>query len=181
MDSPAIRRKAERVLDAAGVAQPPVPVEQLARQCGAVVRYQPFADQLSGMLVRRGKDWIIGVNSLDAEARQRFTIAHELGHLLIHGKTDAVFVDRSFPVRFRDSRAATGTDPREVEANRFAAELLMPAGFLLDDLAEEEETDGLDADELITRLARRYDVSEQAMTIRLTNLGLGDVLGSSLA
>ena len=60
-------------------------------------------------------------------------------------------------------------DPHEIEANQFAAALLMPEAFLracLDQLGENP-----DVEESIRRLAQRFDVSAQAMTIRLTSLG----------
>ena len=139
-----------------------------------IVRYQPFAGQLSGMIVPAGDHCVIGVNSLEAPVRQRFTIAHELGHFHLHPARE--FVDRSFATRFRNELARAGVDSDEIEANRFAAELLMPVEFVHKDLAD-VEIDVADADELIERLAKRYQVSKQAMTIRLTTLGLGSALG----
>ena len=73
-------------------------------------------------------------------------------------------------MRFRDSKSSEGTDRYEVEANRFAAELLMPETFLLKDFSERDESK--DVDEIVEWLAARYRVSKQAMTIRLTNLRL---------
>jgi Zn-dependent peptidase ImmA (M78 family) len=133
----------------------------------------PFAgdaDDVSGMLYRDAHKTIIGVNESDHENRQRFTIAHELGHLHLH-PVDRLHLDRNFRVAFRDSRSSTGADVREVEANEFAAELLMPAEMLRKDL-EGRAIDIEDDSKLIEGLARTYQVSVQAMTYRLTNLGL---------
>jgi Zn-dependent peptidase ImmA (M78 family) len=162
------------LLGNAGVVEAPVPVERIARDLGVIVRYQPFAGQLSGMIVPAGETCVIGVNSLEAPVRQRFTLAHELGHFHLHPEKE--FVDRSFATRFRNERSSAGVDTEEIQANRFAAELLMPIDFLHADIAD-EEIDVADADELIERLAKRYQVSKQAMTIRLTTLGLGSALG----
>lgn len=129
------------------------------------------------MLVRAGERWVIGVNSLDAPARQRFTIAHELGHMLLHGKQQDMFIDRSHAVVFRRAGKSDQSERREIEANGFAAEILMPRDFLLADWENEKNIDGFDAEALIAKLARRYQVSSQAMTIRLTVLGLGRILG----
>lgn len=60
------------------------------------------------------------------------------------------------------------TDEREIEANQFAAELLMPRQFLDRDL--EALPDEIEAEEAITRLAHHCEVSIQAMTVRLTAL-----------
>ena len=111
---------------------------------------------------------IIGVNKDHAPVRQRFTIGHEIGHLLLHDH-DEVHVDRDFRVRMRSGASSQGTDRDEMEANRFAAELLMPLRLLRDDV-ESCEFDLTDDDELRS-LARRYGVSSQALAIRLNALG----------
>jgi len=70
----------------------------------------------------------------------------------------------------RDERSSEGTDEHEIEANIFAAELLMPAAFLERDLEQLDPADLLDEDGLIS-LAAAYRVSPQALTFRLANLG----------
>ena len=86
----------------------------------------------------------------------------EMGYSGIH-------VDRSFPARRRNERSAQAIDPDEIEANAFAAELLMPATMLEDDLLELSLD--YEDDELFKRLADNYLVSLQAIIFRLTNLG----------
>ena len=113
---------------------------------------------------------MIGVNSHHAPTRQRFTIAHEIGHYLLGKDEDQLHVDRGFDLKLRDLTARTGTDATEIKANRFAAELLMPEPFLRED-AERLALDPFD--EKGTReFARRYGVSMQALVIRLGTLGL---------
>ena len=74
---------------------------------------------------------IIGVNALHHPNRQRFTVAHECGHLILHKAqiTKEVHVDKDFPMLMRDSVSAAGVNEMEIEANVFAAELLMPGSF----------------------------------------------------
>lgn len=162
------RRRAQQLLTKGGVISPPVPLERLAETCSAVIRYEPFEGELSGMVHRRpdGKA-VIGVNSSHSANRQRFTIAHELGHLLLHGEEE-VHIDEKRPLGRRDEVSSQAVDPREIEANQFAAELLMPASFV------RVRVDALDPstsmEEAIDLLAREFDVSSQAMTHRLTNL-----------
>ena len=118
------------------------------------------------MLVRSGdNEAVIGVNSAHHINRQRFTIAHELGHLCLHKGKD-VHIDRSFRVNRRDERSAQAIDPIEIEANRFAAELLMPHDMILDDIIEFDIED----DEELKKLADKYQVSLQALTLRINNL-----------
>ena len=174
-----VKNRARRLLRAAGVEGPPVPVEAVAKACGAFVRYRPYSGDFSGLLARTGKQWVIGINSLDAPARQRFSVAHELGHLLLHAPTEP-HIDhaRDFQVRFeRGPAASAGIDPNEIAANQFAAELLMPEAFLREDL-KGTPLHLIDAEDLIANLAERYEVSQQAMTIRLTTLGFLSLLGA---
>lgn len=165
-----VRKKARELLETAGVRDAPVPVDDLARQAGAEISFEPFDDGVvDGMLMRQSGRTIIGVNALNARVRQRFTIAHELGHLVLHPQHE-FHVDKRYTVRFRNDNSSTGEDPAEVEANQFAAELLMPRDFVDRDWAA--LPDDLDIETAIAQLARRYGVSVQAMTIRLGVLGL---------
>jgi Zn-dependent peptidase ImmA (M78 family) len=79
-------------------------------------------------------------------------------------------VDRQFQVRLRNKASSEGTDLEEQEANLFAAELLIPSSFLEDDLDRVEFVD-LEDEAVVSRLAKRYKVSTQAMTFRLHYLG----------
>lgn len=166
-----IRSKVEKLLAQCGVRDAPVPVENIAEALAIVVQREPTDDDLSGFLykARRGNKAVIGVNANHHPNRQNFTIAHELGHFLLHD-VDDVHVDRGFNVRLRSETSSQGTDVEEKEANLFAAELLMPARLLEDDLDEISAFD-LDDEEATRKLARRYGVSTQAMMFRLANLG----------
>jgi len=168
-----IRRKrvkaiVSRLLRDEEISEPPVPVDQVARHLGLHVRHVPFEGEISGSIIRRGEDVLVGVNSVHHENRQRFTLAHEIGHFLLH-KGDRVILDRSFRVNLRDTNENNIEDPEEVEANLFAAELLMPEKFLVDSLRNKKID--IEEDDMIETLANNYKVSPQAMTYRLVNLG----------
>jgi Zn-dependent peptidase ImmA (M78 family) len=92
--------------------------------------------------------------------RRRFTVAHEIGHWVLHAQTAASAVRFC---RVTDVPEAP-RDPREREANRFAAELLMPE----DSIRAEVASGGLQPE----LLADRFAVSPLAMRWRLYNLGL---------
>lgn len=164
------RKFARELLRDANVKSAPIPVERLAKHLGAVIKYEPFDGDLSGM-VHRTKDGgaVIGVNSLHPIARRRFTLAHEIGHLLLH-KNEDLHVDEHNPIGLRTKKSGLAVDAKEIEANQFAAELLMPQEMLAKDL--EDLPARLPVDEAIDRLAQKYEVSAQAMTIRLSALGL---------
>lgn len=161
-----IREVAEEVLVRSGIRKAPVPVDQIAGLLGATVKYSPFDGELAGVLVRGEGRVVIGVNASHHTNRQRFTIAHECGHLLLHeGET---YVDKSFRVNLRDDVSSMAIDPEEIEANRFAAELLMPYRMLVEDL-QHHEID-FENEVVITSLAKKYGVSVQAMTHRIANV-----------
>ena len=167
--SATLRPIAKELLEAAAVKGPPVPVAAIAASLGATVRYAPFKGELAGMLIRDDAErgTVIGVNSLHHSNRQRFTIAHECGHLRLH-KGQQSYVDRSFRINRRDEVSSQATDAEEIEANRFAAELLMPYAMITEDLRT-RRPDIEDEDEL-RELADRYGVSLQALTLRIRSV-----------
>lgn len=162
-----INTEVDRLLTEAEIRQPPVPVERMARAAGAKVVYNDFKDEVSGVLIRREGTIVIGVAKEQSEERRRFTIAHELAHLLLHDGEE-IHVDKLFRVNLRSTSSSNAEDVEEIEANAFAASLLMPLSFLRADL----QGLVLDIDDVarIEGLARRYRVSTQAMTYRLMNI-----------
>ena len=163
------RRKAKSLLRTANVKSAPVPVEKIAEILGATIQFEPLSNDVSGMYFRQDDgSSIIGVNSAQALVRQRFTIAHEIGHLVLHD--EQLHVDESYPVRFRNSESSKATSAVEMESNRFAAELLMPLRMLRVEI--DRLPDELSFEEAIRHLAQRFQVSEQAMSIRLSALNV---------
>ncbi len=114
---------------------------------------------------------MIGVANSQSSQRQRFTIAHELAHLILHDGEE-VHVDKTFRVNLRSPLSSKAEDVEEIEANTFAASLLMPIGFLKPDL--QNVTLDIDDPSQIAKLADRYEVSTQAMTYRLMNIFMPD-------
>jgi Zn-dependent peptidase ImmA (M78 family) len=170
-----IRELVEKLLHQFNVTEGAVPVDRIVKSLGIEIKLDKVDDDLSGFLVREKKDQrrsIIGANKSHHPHRQRFTIAHELGHFLLH-EGETVHLDQyrqAFTINLRNSQSAKGEDNDEREANLFAAELLMPAKFLLHDL-QGRNLDLLGDTPFLERLARKYKVSEQALTFRLANLG----------
>ena len=161
--------RARQLLARLGVQSAPTPVEKVAKALGAQVRFSPFDDELAGMVYVKDGVPIIGVNSLHHPNRQRFTIAHELGHLELHREmiTSKVHVDKNFPVLMRDPKSATGTELVEIQANQFAAELLMPRKLIDQELAGKKFD--IDDQGPIEELAKRFRVSRQALEYRIRN------------
>lgn len=113
----------------------------------------------------------IWINRFDAPTRQRFTIAHEIGHSVLHLQAGDAFsepealIDADLTAFRTETPPATSVDyEREREANAFAAALLMPRPLLQETLLRRPRSS--DA------MAALFQVSTTAMTIRLRNLGL---------
>lgn len=161
------------LLERHDLSRVPVPVELLARRVGARVTYEPFEPDVSGLLHQEpGEPPVIGVNSATSANRQRFTIAHELGHLLCGHDGQTLILDRTVQVNWRDRTSGAATDRQEIEANAFAAALLMPGAEVRERLSAAVRGRPVTDDELVNRLARTFAVSRQAMEYRLANLGL---------
>lgn len=156
---------ARRLITKFRVVEPPVDVETIAKYLKLEVRRENFPDDVSGALTRAPERSVIAVNRNHHENRQRFTIAHELGHYLLHPDAPAYYDGKNqVGVHFRSAANGGGWDPKEIEANRFAAELLMPRRLILNRISvSKTEVDA-------SSLARVFDVSEEAMTYRLAGL-----------
>lgn len=160
--------KVEELLQRFRIGHPPVPVDQIVKKLGIILCPFPADDSISGAILKKDQHIVIAVNPAHHKNRQRFTIAHELGHHFFHKGLEE-HVDQDFKVSWR----RTDDSPQcinwqEVAANRFAAELLMPTKFLRADLDTLREVNK----RIVVLLAMRYQVSLDAMKIRLTHLGI---------
>jgi Zn-dependent peptidase ImmA (M78 family) len=161
------RNVARELLESQGIRSAPIPVEKIAKALGVQLRFSPLDEELSGMVYVKDGTPIIGVNALHHPNRQRFTIAHELGHYMLHREllSSEVHVDKQFKILMRDTNSSTGTDAIEIEANKFAAELLLPS-FLIDDLLANSTFD-IDDPEPLEKLAKKFRVSKQMLEYKM--------------
>ena len=162
-----VERKASAFL--ARFDSPPIPVQAVAAELGLHIEHVALSDDVSGVLVVNDDGGVIGVNKDHALVRRRFTIAHEIGHFVLHRKDEQLFIDKGYRVLFRDENSSLGTDVREREANAFAAELLMPRALLMR-LARSYQLDLGEEGGPVEELAAQFQVSAQAMTFRLASL-----------
>jgi Zn-dependent peptidase ImmA (M78 family) len=130
-----------------GIRVPPIDVWEIAERMGIKV-LNVSQPGWAGAVRSNDNEAFIWVRAEDLETRKRFTVAHELGHLMLH----------PLGTEYRDNEGFTG-GPGEGEANRFAAGLLMPM-WMLDSFAM-----SLGADPRF--LAGMFDVSVESMKIRL--------------
>jgi Zn-dependent peptidase ImmA (M78 family) len=164
----------EKILSTFGIRTPPVPVDRIAKGLGAQLRFSPLDEELSGMIYISDGTPIIGINSLHHPNRQRFSIGHEIGHLVLHRDliSGKVHVDKEFRVQLpalkRDATSALGTEQIEIEANRFAAELLMPTAWFIQAITTKPFD--IDNEGPLDEIARKFRVSRQALDFRIRNL-----------
>lgn len=142
----------------------PVRVGALAKALGLEVKSATLKSGISGEI--RPSDtadagFKIRVNRHEVKTRQRFTIAHEIAHFLLH--QDYIGSGISDTVLYRSSLSSR----IEAEANRLSADIVMPAKLLREDMRKYD----LPVDEVSAEaLADLYEVSKQAMKVRI---GLG--------
>ncbi len=162
-----IETKTEEILLQNDLFEAGFDVEKLTKKLGVEVVPEKLDDDVSGLFVRIHNRPVISYNKNNSiPTRKRFTIAHELGHYILHSDKP-LFIDKKPKVMFRNSASSSGEELQEREANHFAAALLMPTKLI-----REEIINIVDEDiNPIEYLAKKFKVSEQAMTFRLANLG----------
>lgn len=136
----------------------PVDVKQMAKDLGlAIYDLTNMGAGMSGKLYpdrRSPSGFSIGVNANDSYTRKRFSIAHEIAHYLLHRPDiqDGILDDTFY-------RSEHLSSAQETEANKFAADILMPY-HLVQSMAQRGIVN-------VDDLARKFGVSTQAMSIRL--------------
>lgn len=132
-----------------------------------LLRYPLGEDGDLGFVMKKDTDIVAFTNTSSRLAREIFTLAHEIGHIVLHLEKSNSFIDDAITI------AGRSTDEKEQEANYFASCLLMPEDevdkFL--DLEIVDFTDkGLTAMD-IARLMSEFNVSFEMALNRLENLG----------
>lgn len=155
------------------ISTPAVPIIEVAKKQGLSVISYDLGEGVSGTLIIEKGNGFIGYNPTHSRVRQRFTIAHELAHYVLHcqsKRNGQLFVDKDFIVKYRSENSYTPLELRqEQQANIFAAALLMPKKFIDNELAKKNFKQ-MGEPELIESLAKIFDVSIPAMTYRLNDL-----------
>ena len=177
----AAERAAAELLSRHRISRAPIDPYRLAKAEGIEVVHEAMSPDTSSMLLREPSgDRVICVNESHSVARQRFSVAHELGHAVLHfgSRSPAVSeaaVSRPLEVLFRDGLAESGTDAVEVDANSFAAALLMPASAVTVEFRTRLRSGPRrSTGAIIDQVASVFGVSSQAMSYRLINLGVVD-------
>lgn len=161
------------ILTANSIQEPSIDLNRIAKFANISIHTKELNDAVSAALdLRDNNRPLILVNKFHSNLRQRFSIAHELGHFYLKHNPGSVHIDSKILFRRKDSD--DDDRKKEREANQFAAELLMPTDWLM-----QEFQDGLvsnyelwEKEDFISELSLKYQVSVSAMAIRLEELNL---------
>jgi Zn-dependent peptidase ImmA (M78 family) len=142
----------------------PVPIKDLALQLDIIDIVPLDVEGFEGGLITQAEKFngAILFNEECPETRQRFTIAHELGHFLMPShipSPNGRFLCKAADLLILSAKEGDRRMRMEVEANRFASLILMPPKILKTDLAKSAEPNLSQ----IIRMASRYEVSKEAM------------------
>lgn len=138
----------------------PVKLGEIAKNLGITVLLSTLPRGTSGQIGQEEGQFVIRINRHEAKHRQRFTLAHEIAHFLLHRDRILDAGGWSENVLLRSGQPAE----IEYEANRLASDLVIPSSQLADATAEYS---GPLTSEVIEDLARRFGVSTTAMEIKL--------------
>ena len=155
------RDKAAEILSAYSLGVPPINVIDLAEKLGYTVWFATFKDERisGGVSFDAHQGGKIYVSRTETGKRQRFTVAHELGHCVLHRDDYKNGILESIDM----FRRPDDHRPEEIEANEFAASVLMPKDMVRQAWRKWRSTE---------ILADIFQVSISAMSYRLYNLGL---------
>ena len=125
------------------------------------IREEDLGKSVSGFLERIGERWCIYINKYESSLRKRFTIAHELGHFILH-RDQIIAQGASAPdqVFFRSD----DINSIEQEANNFASELLMPENDFKCAIQKGDNT--------LEKLSNKFELSTMAVKYRAYKLGI---------
>jgi len=155
----------------------PVSIEEQIRSEGIILNksYLDFEKGICGELKKENGKFIINISWADHYYRKRFTMAHELGHFVLHKDLigDGVDDNKEYKKLYRAKNKITNS--QEAEANDYAAKVLMPEEAIIA-LAKLTEIIKLVKGEIdidllwLDYLSKKFQVSKEAFTIRLAKL-----------
>ncbi len=163
MTTDAVAEKAQEILKKNSITSPFVNVFDIAEREGLKIEYRVFPNgnsDISGFLMADEKTIYLNIDN--SPERQAYTVAHELGHYLLGHAPDKYGV-----LRRANDYTNTEKSQEEKDADRFAANLLMPEKMIRRELRQYPFLK--DAPQI---LAAKFGVSVSAMKFRLMNLGI---------
>lgn len=154
---------AQKLLKETEQTKPPIDVKKILERLGINLMPYPFPEKVSAVLLKEGQMLVVGVNNQHHPNRQRFSIAHEIGHYCL-GHYKDIYVDTQSISEGRFDLGDENHDKtQEQEANHFASEILIPSSLIEKDFKAIRDAE---------QLAKLYQVSKDALWIKLMKLKL---------
>jgi len=154
-----VQKLARKVLSDCGISDPPVDLLRILKSHGIeYVEVDDFPDTVSALIVESETRTYAAINSKEHLHRQRFSLAHELGHFFLHrgGRADEIPTIDNPP---SEDWQEGGKAPAEAEADLFAGELLVPK-----DMLKRHYRKGM----LVPELSKIFLVSDHVVSISIS-------------
>lgn len=142
----------------------PIKLGAIANEFGLVVKKATLAANISGEIKETDGVVLIRVNRHDVKARQRYTLAHEIAHFLLH--RDLLGDGITDDILYRSSQS----NKVEAEANRLAADIVMPMKHVNELIGEHAKENNLKMERVYEKVAECLDVSVSALKYRLDKI-----------
>ncbi len=165
----------EKILSIWGVKEPPVPIIEILKALGFRIFEQEYKEEdreLSGFIAidneyrnKFGTDKIISLNTADNQGHKRFTLAHELSHYIFDFNPWEMASYSNPYITYEADKTI------EKDANRFAANLLMPEKIFIKEYKRLKE-EGLGLYDIVGKLSEEFLVSAKAIEKRFVEVGI---------
>jgi len=160
------KRIANEILEELNEYNAPIDIDSIVKKYDIDVFVSDLSDNISGVFEPKENGGTIYVNANHSEKRNNFSVAHEFGHFVL-GHCDSIHVDKIY----RNQNSSLAISPKEIEANNFAAEILMPKRLVEKHINKLLSKGVNTIDKIVNELMTIFNVSKQAITIKLSSLG----------
>jgi Zn-dependent peptidase ImmA (M78 family) len=161
------RLVAQKILSDFGIDVPnEISIEDVVHALDIPLRSREL-NGCDGRIIHEGNKSIIVINDqIQYQSRRDFTIAHELGHYLMHRNNLIQHMDSISTMSWFDSSVKNQISIQEFEANTFAAEILLPSSIF-----EKELERKAFSPELVKEIADKFRVSQSSIIYRFVEFG----------
>ncbi|MBL7472224.1 ImmA/IrrE family metallo-endopeptidase [Robertkochia sediminum] len=161
------RKLALKILAEFGIDDPKdVSIEDIIYALNIPLKYSNLTNCDGRIIHNSGKSLIVVNENIKFDTRRNFTLAHELGHYLMHRNELIQHVDDSASLAWYDTQNRTKISQQEIEANTFAAEILLPSHLFKKEVFKQPFDPSL-----IRDISDKYNVSRSSVIYRFLELG----------
>lgn len=155
------------ILKRFGIDKPnEIDIDDIVHALDIPIQFIPMKG-FDGRIIHGAKKSIITINDkIEFETRRRFTIAHELGHYLMHRESPVSHTDNISSMSWFNNKSKQKMSLQEFEANTFASELLLPTQFFKEYIESKPFSP-----ELIREISNKFKVSRTSTIYRFSENG----------